>query len=349
MTPPRSLRSRRGPCSRRRSGPPGRVSEPESAAKPESATRTGFVRPGAVALLTLLALLAGPDPARAQDWLETTVSRQITDQESLDVEVRYGAGQLRVEPAEPGLLYRARMRYDASRFDPLRAYRQTGGTASVRLGLDSGGDELDMDLEMDWRNFGLRLGDLDLSDLNDGRGLGGARLRIGLTRTIPTRLELRTGASEGRLELGGLSLERLEVATGASDTRISFSEPNRIPMEELRIRAGAAALRAERLGNARAREIRIENAVGDVTLDFRGEWRQDATARVKVGFGSLRLVVPEGLGVRIEKKGVLSSFDAVGFVRREDGYETPGYGSTEHRLDLEVEAALGSVSVEVRP
>jgi hypothetical protein len=65
-----------------------------------------------------------------------------------------------------------------------------------------------------------------------------------------------------------------------------------------------------------------------------------------VGVGSARLRFPRGVGVRIERRGVLSSFDPAGMARRTDNaWYSEGWDTAEHRLNVSIESAIGSVDV----
>lgn len=297
-------------------------------------------------LTVALALSAvAPRPAVGQDVLEMQTARQVGEADTLRLRVEYGAGRISLHPADPGLLYQATLRYDASAFHPLRSYDLSGGVARVRLGLESreGGPEVHFDWE-DLDLGSLNLGDMDLEDVESGR------IEVGVSRSVPTELEVMMGATEGTLELGGIPLTRLRLATGASETTLSFGSPNPVPMEELRIRAGAASLEVRGLGNAGARDIRVENAVGEVVLDFTGSWSRDARARIKTGVGAVRLRIPTSIGVRLERSSLLSSFSGLGLVKADDGsYRTENWSEAEYQLELEVDAAFGSIEVDRVP
>ena len=295
----------------------------------------------AVPTLAALALIVlASAPAGAQEVLRMSTARQVGSEEAVEMQIRYGAGRLVVDRAEAGLLYQADLRYHSGRFRPLRSYEVADGTARVRLGLESrDGDGLHLDFS--------DLDDIDLGEL-EGAGDADGRLQVGLSREVPTSLDVETGATEGTFRLGGVPLRRLAVRTGASETRVEFDRPNPVPMERLEFKLGAASLEAAGLGNAGARTIVVEGAVGEATLDFTGEWSRDAEARVKMGLGSLTLVIPDDLGVRIHRSGLLSSFSGLGLERADDGsYRTPDWERAEHHLDLTVDAAFGNIEVEV--
>lgn len=265
-------------------------------------------------------LLAAAGAAEAQEWRTATSSRQRAGEDRLAVEVEYAAGNLSVRPGEGDLLYRMRMRYDAEKFTPIAEF--DAERRSVRLGLDGRSRDLNVD--------GDDMGSADLS----------------LSPSVPTDLRLEFGAGEAELDLGGLALRSVHLSTGASDSRVRWDRPNRVEAERVEISAGAARLEASGLGNARAREYRFKGGVGQLILGFEGRWERDAEATVELGMGALTLRLPRGLGVRIDQDSFLTSFDAPGMEKRGGSYYSRDWESAEHRLTIDVDAAIGSVEVE---
>lgn len=279
------------------------------------------LRSGAWAVAAALAATTLAGGAQAQ-MRSMTSARQLSGEErQLDVSLQYGAGRLKVEPAGGGLLYRMEMRYDERAFTPLTEYDRDSGR--LRLGVESNrrrGESTRVDREQ--------------------------RATIALTRDVPMELELEFGAGEAEVELGGLSIRDVQIQTGASETRVSFSEPNRVEARAVRVEAGAAELTVTGLGNARAERLEFEGGLGETTLDFGGEWRNDASVNIEMGVGSLTLRLPRGVGVRIEKDSFLTSFDAPGMVRRGRAWFSRDYDDARHKLDISIDAALGSIDVE---
>lgn len=266
---------------------------------------------GALALLAASA--AG---AAAQDWRTITQMRQATGSEDLlQVAVQYGAGNLELGAGDPGLLYRATMRYDAEAFEPDLSYR----SGLLRLGLE--------DVRVRGRN--IRAGELGL--------------RIG-TR-VPVDLKLEFGAARANVDLTGLRLRGLRLATGASETVLRLTRPNPETCESVDLDVGAAKFQAFGLGNLNTRRLAFSGGVGDVTLDFAGDWTSDMTAHVKMGLGSLTLRVPRGLGVQVRKAGLLVGFDSEGLIKRGDVYESRDWANAERRLTIDIEAAFGAIRV----
>jgi len=275
-----------------------------------------LIAAGVAALLAL-----SPLAARAQDWRTTTIMRQVTNEQSLDVEVGYGAGRLTIEPAEGRMLYQASLRYDARGFEPVAEY----SNGRLRLGVD-GNDNL------------------HLPDDEDGQG---GRMTLRLGRGVPLDLDFEFGAAMAEIELGGLSVRSLDLSTGASETRVDFSEPNPISMELMELDVGAAQFTARSLGNANAREIRLNGGVAEMELDFSGQWRGHTRLDADFGLGSLTLRVPRDVGLHVRKETLLASFEAPRMSRRgDDEYYSDNWDEATRRLTVELNAAFGDIVIE---
>jgi hypothetical protein len=256
-------------------------------------------------------------PARMRGM---TSARQASGETKLAVQVQYGAGHLRVSPAGGGLLYRLDLRYDERQFRPVADYDREAGRLKLGVeGRDGHGGSMNTD---------------------------DAHATVELSPAVPMDLSLQFGAGEADVDLGGMSLRDVSVETGASRTTIAFGRPNRIAAGRVRVQAGAAELRVSGLGNARAERFEFEGGVGQTTLDFGGDWKQNATASVRMGVGAVRLRLPRSLGVKVTKDAFLTSFDPTGMVKRGDAWYSNNYDSSPYRLDLSINAAVGSIDID---
>lgn len=280
------------------------------------------------AAMLLCLVAAAPLSGQEPDWYEVNARRQTDGVRRMEADISYAVGTLKVFPAKDGLLYDARFRYDANRFEPRRRWSVDGTVGRLDLGLEGHGEG------MDWRS----LNDLDEHDLGS--------LWVGLGQEIETDLEVEVGAAVVRLDLGGIPLTGLSYKTGASETDLAFEEPNPVRMGEMKLAVGAAELSATGLGNARFDHLVLEGAVGKITLDFSGSWTGDATASISVGLGGLELRIPRDLGVRVRRSGLLASFDAKEFTKVNGELRTSNWDSARYRLDVELSAVLGAIDVE---
>jgi hypothetical protein len=245
------------------------------------------------------------------------MSRQRSGENDLRVQVSYGAGRFKVRAADGGLLYRMQVRYDEDVFAPRADFEGR----RLHLGVENIGKSIRM-----------------------GKNQGG-EMDLQLARGLPMDLDLEFGAVRGDVDLGGLSMTGLQLKTGASESTVDISEPNGSRMRQATFEVGAADFTARHLGNLNAGSIEVNAGIGEVTLWFTGDWQQDASVSLSMGLGSLELVFPEGLGVRLTKDSFLTSVDTEGLVKRGDAYYSPDWESAERKVTIELDAAFGSVDV----
>jgi hypothetical protein len=270
-----------------------------------------------LAFLALSLLLGFPGTGSAQSWRTVTMARQLSGEETLETKIRFGAGRLSIRPADEGVLYRMQLRYDEEIFQPVAEYDGT------RLALGVEGIK-----------HSLRWNKEDTQEME-----------LSLARGVPMDLDLEFGAVRADVDLGGVALTRLELSTGASESRVEFSAPNPVRMSSASFEVGAADFQVLYLGNLNAEQITVDAGVGNVVVDFRGEWQGDATVSVDMGLGALELRFPEGLGVRLIKDTFLTSLDSEGLVKRGDSYYSVDWEEATHRVTVTVDAAFGSIDV----
>jgi hypothetical protein len=259
------------------------------------------------------------DAAYGQNRRTVTMSRQVENEQSVEVNVQYGAGRFSVGPAQAGVLYHMQLEYDEDVFEPIAEYRGS----SLTIGTEGLGRR-------------VRL----------GRDQTAGEMELALSTDVAMDLDMDFGAVRADIDLGGISLTRLEIATGASETLIDISEPNREAMSRASIDVGAAEFTVRNLGNLNAQVIEIDAGVGDIELGFGGDWQQNARVSVDMGLGSLVLRFPRGLGVQLEKDTFLTSLDSEGLVKNGDTYYSLDYDESEYQITVDIDAAFGSIRVE---
>jgi uncharacterized protein DUF2154 len=270
-----------------------------------------------LAFAAATAALMMPAAVQGQNWRTVTMSRQLEDNDGVEVEVEYGAGEITLRSVDGGLLYRMNLEYDEDRYEPVAEFSGN----DLRLGVESIGRSVSM------------------------RGRKAGSLELELARGVPMDLDLELGAVKADIDLGGLALIDLELSAGASESVIDVSEPNPIMLEEASFEAGVSDFTVLNLGNLNAEEIEVDAGVGSITLDFSGRWERDARVSIDMGLGSLELRVPEGLGVELRKDSFLASFDSEGLIKRGDVYVSPDFEDADYRIVIDLDAAFGSVSI----
>jgi hypothetical protein len=259
----------------------------------------------------------------AQPYRTMVETRRVPADRPLRVDVEFAVGELVVHPADGARTYRVGLTYAEERFSPHVWFDQAGGLLSVNL-------------------EGIRH-----TQGNDGDDLSDQQLDLALPRDVPLDLALSFGAIEADIELGELALRSAEIKTGASETVVAFSRPTTGACERLAFDVGAAQFEARELGNSGCRVIELHGAVGEMELDLSGERLAGVTRLVvKVGLGEVRLLVPEEVGIRLTSDRFLASVSRAGLVQQGPAYVSPGFDRAAAKLEIDVDAALGSVEIE---
>lgn len=275
-------------------------------------------------LVVLLGALSAA-PVASQTWRTVAKARQYGGEKALKVRVKYAAGHFELGKAPQDLLYQLESKYDDRSFDLDASYLQEQGEGELRVSIEG--------------QNGINLKQLTRDDF------GAGSLQLAVSSRMPVQLSMDLGAAEADLELGGLRIRRIELQTGASDTRVTFAEPNPEVAESCSFRAGAASLRAEDLGNSGCKTLAFDGGVGSMELDFSGKWKDDVTATVNVGLGSVNIHVPYDVGVRVERNTFLMSFSAPGLKTQDGAAVSDNWDQAAHHLTLILRGAFGTIDL----
>lgn len=141
---------------------------------------------------------------------------------------------------------------------------------------------------------------------------------LALGKGKPYALTIETGASECRLDFGGLPLTRLEIRHGADDMELDFSALNPYLMSVFDLGAGADSTRARNLANANFAEMNVEGGVAGFVLDFGGVLQHDAQVRIQTGMAGVAIAIPRSTPAKITSETVLGGADVgEGFTKKE--------------------------------
>ena len=278
--------------------------------------------PGSLRLLGSLAMACAATPLAAQTMRDLDYDRPLRGEKQLRAVVEFAAGTLTVKPGPADRLYGFRLSYDAERYRPIGRYESQ--TAEVRLGVDAIG------------GGGIRV---------DRRRALPQDAVVELSPSVELTLDVSVGASEGRLELGGLRLASLELSSGASRTEVNFGSPTTGSCRLATISSGAGEVTVTGAGNSGCRTWRVDGGVGNVRIDLSGGWTADGRMSLNMALGNVTLEAPRALGLRVRVTGFMSGFDAKGFEKEGKTYTSTNYASAKRHLDIEVSSALGGVNV----
>jgi len=192
----------------------------------------------------------------------------------LHLALHYGAGRLHVGPGSSA---------------------EAALEGTFEGGLDHEVNRRDTDLHVD-----LRVPTDDVLDLIPWGADHGLDWDLKLSDGVEVELSVDAGASENRLDLGGLNVSRLAFKTGASDTRIRFSERPENAQAEISLGAASAKLT---IPDNVAASVRINSGLSGIKIDEhrfprQGETyespsfasaAQRLTIRIEAGVGSVEI------------------------------------------------------------
>jgi hypothetical protein len=256
------------------------------------------------------------------------VDKQIAQQgeESVDVTIEFGAGHLYINPVQEDVVYSGTFTYLER--EPRITYRKLGSEGRLILEMD---DEK-----------------TDIEDESDQEEIRENEWNLNFARNLGYEFDIKMGAVEAEMDLGGIRIKYFKLECGASKARIDFSKPNPVIMDRLKLEMGVSKFAALNLLDANFREMRFEGSIGDYRLDFGGELEEQTGVYIDVSLGALTIDIPAGVPFRLEcEEGILNSLDIEGAYQQDDRWYSRNFKPDAPYLDFSIDSGIGSVKVEI--
>ena len=259
------------------------------------------------------------------EMVSTSQIQPINKEKALDSAIRLDVGSLEITSGkQSGSLYSYDLLYDKTSFTHDLQYNPAFGGTEGRLNLSL----------RNTRKTGIH------PKRNDNK------LHIAFNNSIPLSLNVSAGVGAARLSLSGLQISRIEVESGVGEASITAFEPNAIQCDSVRLKSGVGRFEAVGLGNLHFRDLEFEGGVGSATLDFTGEWKQDADIRMHVGVGEVSVRIPREIGVKVESaKNFLSGLFLEGFTRQDSYHYSNNYDRASTRVTIHVTTGIGGFRI----
>lgn len=257
-----------------------------------------------------------------QSSRKTTTEIEIPYPEASDRHLRIsvGACRLRIRPgAEENLVS--------------GTYTDPTGMLPVKISQDGGTARLTQET--------------NLSDLS-GLVVGTPTFDLQLGKAQPYMLTLETGASDSKMDLGGLSISRLVIKQGAGKNEIDFSAPNPQVMNLLDLSAGAVSIELEHLANANCAEMRIEGGAAAYEFDFGGTLQRDTHVKITTGLASVEVQIPAATAAKIRSESAPGSLNVGdGFTKKEGAFwNEAALAGRPPVLTIHANVTLGALKIE---
>ena len=242
----------------------------------------------------------------------------LGNQKSLDVQIRTNAAKVEIKKDEEKL-FRGKVESNIVGFQPL--FNLSGSRLSIRD---------------DYNYSGLR-GNI-INDWN-----------LSLTNQIPLDIEINSNASRNIFDFTGMKIEGVSLNLNAANTEIKFNEKNDLSIKRFKIDTNAGNTDIYNFGNSRVEELSIKSNAAKVDIDFGNSVYNDTEINIDANAAKVILDIPENVGVRVRKRGNLSSIEiSRGRFNRisDDEYESENYNSAEFKVTIDLRGTASSVTVK---
>lgn len=173
---------------------------------------------------------------------------------------------------------------------------------------------------------------------------------VKLTDKIPMEVEIKADASDLKLDMGNMQIKSIDAEINASSAKVYFDEPNRASMDKFKVKADASSVSIYGAGNSGFGTLDIDADASRLTVDLTGESLRDGEVRLEANASSVRLKLPEAVGVkliigdyeissvRVNNNDILS--------RSEKEYVTNNFDNAEYTLKIYADLNVTSLTLE---
>jgi hypothetical protein len=100
------------------------------------------------------------------------------------------------------------------------------------------------------------------------------------------------------------------------------------------------------LGDLQLTGLNIDNGVGEIRLNLAGSRAGDLSASIDGGVGAINVLVPTTIGVRVDADTGIGELRTNGLTRHGSYLVNDVYGDSEHTISINVDAGVGSITIE---
>jgi len=147
--------------------------------------------------------------------------------------------------------------------------------------------------------------------------------KLAFNEEVPLDMRIEHGAGSGDIDVGDLNVTQLDVKLAAGDFTIDLS------------------------GNQSLQHLELDMGAGDVTVDLNGDWKENVNVDYQGGLGQTTLRLPKDIGVYITVNKALGSVNTNGLSKRGDAYVNEAYGKSDITLEINIQAGIGQINLEV--
>jgi hypothetical protein len=187
----------------------------------------------------------------------------------------------------------------------------------------------------------------DSDDRNDGDNKRTAVVDLELPSQPQLILKTKIKAGTIDFRMGALKLKEFVLKNWAGEIDLDFDQPNQIEMALIDVQCKIGEVYISNLGNAHCAAVNINSGIGELTVDFCGQYADEIVADIDLDLGETTIILPEAtpIKMRISHSTFFSNVAYPDEFRKQGRY----YYSQEYRqeqkaLDLRISSGFGELN-----
>lgn len=149
------------------------------------------------------------------------------------------------------------------------------------------------------------------------------------------------------LDFSDLNIRKYRMRVQFGDVDVTFPTENKsIIRDEVVFGLAAGDLEIYDLANLRAKKIKINGGVGELSVDFGAKILQDTSVKLDMDIGSTELIVPRGTKLLI--RGTSRNLEDYGMEKVDKIWQPVNYSPNSPTLEIKVSGPLGDFTLTWR-
>lgn len=173
---------------------------------------------------------------------------------------------------------------------------------------------------------------------------------VKLTDKIPMEVSLKADASDVKLNMSRMLISSVDADLNASTAKIYFDEPNKESFDKFKLDADASNVDIYGAGNVGFEALDVSANASKIAVDLTGGNERDGEVRIDANASTVKLKLPENVGVRI----IIDKYDISSvrinnsdiLSRSDNEYVTRNYGETESSLKIYADLNITTLTIE---
>jgi hypothetical protein len=153
--------------------------------------------------------------------------------------------------------------------------------------------------------------------------------------------------TDGTLVVRQPNVSGLPALPGITDYRNEWSIrlSDGVPMDlSVDLGAGASNLK---LAGLSLTGLDVSLGAGEYMIDVSGDWVRDLDVTIDAGAANVSLRLPRDVGVRVKVESGPNTIEATGLTQDGNVYTNAAYGEPEVTMQIDIEAGIGQINLEV--